>query len=175
LGVSKSDATKIKEAISSFNSANKMLDEIEGLANQVITAEEPGDIPQQYIQGRIEAITKYNPQATTFLSTVDAFSSMLARAAGEKGVLTTQDVQRIINALPKLTDTKASAQLKMQTLRNLYEAIKTGAIEAYSTPISELIGGEKTLKEKVEEKGYDYDSLRKNYTDEEIKESLGIK
>ena len=99
---------------------------------------------------------------------------MLTRAAGQKGVLTELDVQKIINALPKLTDTKASAQLKMATLRSLYEAIKNGAIEAYTSPISEL-AGEGTLKEQIIKKGFNYDQMKAdNLSDEEIKKAVGL-
>ena len=135
IGISGVNARKIREAIANFNSADQLLTQIESLSQSVIIAENAEQIPSQYIRGNIDAIAKFNPQATVFLSSIDAFSSMLTRAAGEKGVLTTMDVQRIINALPKLTDTKASANLKIKTLRSLYSSIKEGAIAAYTEPI----------------------------------------
>ena len=146
LGMSGINARKVREAIANFNSADSMLSAIEDLTYKVVTAENPEDIPAQYISGRIESISRYNPDAVVFLSSLDAFSSMLTRAAGEKGVLTTQDVQRIINALPKLTDTKASAKLKIDTLKSLYEAIKSGSVSAYTQPIS----GSEELQEEVD-------------------------
>jgi hypothetical protein len=118
-----------------------MLDQIELLSNKVITAEEPTQIPAQFISGEVGAITRFNPDAAVYLSTVEAFGSMLARAAGEKGVLTTEDVQRITRGLPKLTDTKTVAQSKMQVLRSLYEAIKDGAVSAFTNPIPGLETG----------------------------------
>ena len=145
LGMSGTNARRVREAIANFNSADSMLTAIEDLTYKVITAKSPEEIPAQYISGRIESISRYNPDAVVFLSSLDAFSSMLTRAAGEKGVLTTQDVQRIINALPKLTDTQASAGLKIKTLKSLYEAIKSGSVSAYTESISELGESEKEV------------------------------
>lgn len=140
LGIRSTDLSKVKESIAAFQAADGMLSQIEGLADAVITAEDPTDIPKQFFTGNIDAITKADPEAAVFLSSVNAFSSMLARAAGEKGVLTDQDVQRIINALPKLTDTKASKDLKIKTLRSLYEATKNGAITAYTMTEEDVLG-----------------------------------
>lgn len=141
-GLTAEERSKLKEAFTTFTSADSMLGSIESLAKKVITAKSPQDIPAQYLAGSLGAITKFNPDAAVFRDTINAFSSMLTRAAGEKGVLTTQDVQRIINALPKLTDTSEVALRKLQQLRTLYENIKEGAIKAYSTPIPTLLGGE---------------------------------
>ena len=101
------DPKKVAEAKATFASADSLLSQVESMARKVITVENPWDVPGQYIGGQLGAITKFNPDASVFLDTTKAFSSLLTRAAGEKGMLTDVDVQRIINALPKLTDTKS--------------------------------------------------------------------
>lgn len=47
--------------------------------------------------------------------------SRLARSMGEKGVLTDQDVLRVVNALATFRDTKGSAQEKFDIIRDLIE------------------------------------------------------
>ena len=51
---------------------------------------------------------------------------------GGRGVLTNQDVQRIINALPSPGDTVEIANRKLGTLRSLYQAIRDERIKAYA-------------------------------------------
>ena len=138
--VSPTFAGKSKEAISAFNSATALLDTVESLSKNVITAQDPYQIPNQYFKG-LTIARKFNPSVAVFQDTVQAFLSMLTRAAGERGVLTTQDVERIRKALPSLTDTKPIAEQKMQSLRTLFEGIRTGTIEAF-TPSS----GGKTIQ-----------------------------
>jgi len=124
-------AGKIAEAKSSFAAADSMLDTIEEAAKKVVTAKGWTGVPSQYVGATLGAITRANPDAAVYLATRDAFASMLTRAAGEKGVLTTQDVQRIINALPSTGDTVEIANRKLEQLRSLYTSIRDASIKAY--------------------------------------------
>ena len=73
------------------------------------------------------------PEYKIYGDSIDAFLSMLTRAAGEKGVLTNVDVGRIKKALPDLnTDTIYTATEKMKNFRGLLESIKNGTIDAYT-------------------------------------------
>jgi hypothetical protein len=131
-----SDTTqnKLREARATFASADSLLKSIESLTKKVITATSPTQIPFQWLKRTIGGKTKSNSDAAVFASTINAFTSLLTRAAGEKGVLTDQDVLRIKQALPSLFDTKKVADQKLATLRSIYASIKQGAVDAYSVP-----------------------------------------
>lgn len=58
--------------------------------------------------------------AGIYKSSVGAFLSQLTRAAGERGVLTNQDVERIRKALPTFLDTKASAAKKFDIIEGIF-------------------------------------------------------
>jgi len=124
-------AKELKKADAEFRSANQLLTTIEGLSKKVITAKVAGKLPEQILRTQLGALSRTNEDARVFLSSTKAFSSLLTRAAGEKGVLTNLDVQRIINALPNETDTIGIAQKKVANLRRLYESQKRGVIGAY--------------------------------------------
>lgn len=129
--LSEKDATKLKEANATFNATDSLLSTIQDLSKKLITAEGPTGIPLQYTKTTLGSIFKTNPDAVVFDSSVNAFSSLLTRAAGEKGTLTDQDVARIINALPTKTDTISTAAKKAETLIGLYNSIKQGSIDTY--------------------------------------------
>lgn len=129
--LSEKDATKLKDANATFNATDSLLGTIQQLSDKLITATGPTGIPLQYAKTTIGSILKTNPDAVVFDSSVKAFSSLLTRAAGEKGTLTDVDVSRIISALPTKTDTIDSAAKKAQTLMSLYSSIKQGTIDTY--------------------------------------------
>jgi hypothetical protein len=131
-------AGKAKEAITAFNTADQMLNKIEQEVSNVITAGSALGALWQRVSGNVGAATKLNPDAAVYKDTVNAFLSQLTRASGEKGVLTTQDVDRIKNALPAFSDTKAIADRKLQNLRDLFSAIKTGATQTYTQSLSKV-------------------------------------
>jgi len=137
------DATKLKEANATFQATDSLLSTIQSIAGKLITAEGPTGIPLQYTSTTLGSIFKTNPDAVVFDSSIKAFSSLLTRAAGEKGTLTDQDVARIISALPTKLDTIDSAAKKSETLTGLYESIKQGTIDTY-------IGGKKPSTQNVE-------------------------
>jgi hypothetical protein len=128
---------KSKEAITAFNTSKAQLDTIEQQMNQVITATSPAQTLAQVIMGQVGI---FAPQTKVYNDTIAAFTSMLARAAGEKGVLTDTDIARIKKALPSLNDTVATAQQKMTILRTLYQNIEQGALNAYSSPLNQQSG-----------------------------------
>jgi len=130
IGISPKVASKYQEANQTFNTADNLLKTIKDLSSKVITAEVPGQIPGQYIKTTIGNLTRSNPNAVAFTNALNAFSSLLTRAAGEKGVLTDLDVQRILTALPKANDTIASSTVKLATLESLFESSKEGALSS---------------------------------------------
>ncbi len=124
------------DAQSSFNSAINQLSTIETNANKVITAQGLGGLLKQGTQSTISKIpyvgAALQPAFKLYNDSVDAFTSMLARAVGEKGMLTDLDIARVKKALPQPTDTAELAKLKLDTFKSLLNSIKNGAVDAYS-------------------------------------------
>jgi hypothetical protein len=56
-----------------------------------------------------------------YRDTIKGFSSKLARALGETGVLTDRDVTRALNLFPKATDSQPIATEKLNRLRGFLE------------------------------------------------------
>jgi hypothetical protein len=136
--ISTTFAGKAKEAITAFNTADQMLNKIETEASNVINAGSALGALWQNVSGNVGAATKLNPDAAVYKDTVNAFLAQLTRASGEKGVLTSQDVNRIKNALPSFSDTKDIASRKLQNLRDLFSAIKEGSTATYTQPLNKV-------------------------------------
>lgn len=98
-----------------------LFDEIEPL----ITAESPAKAAKQFARLHLEAATKKNPKATTYLADSEAFSSRMARVFGsEVGVLTNPDVERWRRALPTFGDTKQVVAEKKKLFMGIYKQTK---------------------------------------------------
>lgn len=130
---------KIADATRSFETTDAMLNQIEKMASEVITSEGVWDGFQQSLRGMgaqmpSAGIRSQFPKEAEYIDTVEAFSSMMSRAAGETGNLATSDVQRIINAVPNIIrDPKNVAENKIKTMRTLYATVVQGAVAAYSS------------------------------------------
>lgn len=128
--VSKSDADKVKAAQASFDSASGLIKDVTSLSSKLITATTPASAVGQAAALNIQAKIP-GTDARTYVQSVNAFVSLITRAAGEKGVLTDADVTRIKNALPALSDTKEQAQNKVNNLNNVIQSTLNGAVSAY--------------------------------------------
>ena len=131
---STNDVEKIQDAETTFLSADNLLKTIEDMSKKIITSQSPLDTAYQQGRGLIAQVpilgSSFQPDTKVFLDTVNAFSSLLTRAAGEKGTLTNQDVARIISALPTLNDTASTAAQKVSNLRSIYESATQAAIQS---------------------------------------------
>ena|SRR3990167_2265868 len=160
LGPSSITSGKIQTAVQSFNVADKLLDQIEELGHKIIT--KGTKFPMNVSQGVITTIggkVRSNPDAAAFTRIRKAFGTQLSRAAGETGVIATSDVERIIEALPDNFDTDESFANAISSARDLYENIKTGAVNTLSKPAGELLrqpSGKKIIpkKTRIEELGF---------------------
>lgn len=130
------DANAVKEAQSTFFSAKSLLDGIKIQAQKVITATNTAGLVNQ--QGRFALArapfgvgANLAPSENVYIKTVDSFLSLLTRAAGEKGVLTTIDVNRIKQALPTASDTVTTRNAKLAQLESVFNSQLNGAVSSY--------------------------------------------
>ncbi len=103
------------------DTARAMVDRLKGLYGQVqqqgLTASSAG--PRRFlegIRGSTASVLQTSPEAAAYSATQESYLTMIARAAGEKGTLTDQDIKRIQQALPKFSDSPATASQKWQSL-----------------------------------------------------------
>lgn len=98
-----------------------LFDEVEPL----VTATNSAQAAKQFARLHLEAATKKNPQAATYLADSEAFSSRMARVFGsEVGVLTNSDVERWRRALPTFGDTKQVLTEKKRIFMSIYKQTK---------------------------------------------------
>lgn len=98
-----------------------LFDEVEPL----IVADTSMKAAKQFARLHLEAVTKKNPAAATYLADSEAFSSRMARVFGsEVGVLTNPDVTRWQRALPTFGDTKQVVAEKKRIFTGIYKQTK---------------------------------------------------
>jgi len=98
------------------------------IQQQGLTATGPGLGILGGVKGSVASLLQNSPQARAYEDAKSAFMSKISRAAGEKGVLTDQDIARIEKAIPNFYDTPETASEKWQ----LIESIMNSAIKAKS-------------------------------------------
>jgi LysM repeat protein len=133
--LSKEDANKVQESLQSFSSASALVQQIVNLTSNVLTA--PDNAGAQTVQAaRLKAIElapslSTDNNAKQFISARNSVLSLLTRAAGEKGVLTNQDIARIAQALPSYSDSSTLAAQKAANFSSVLQSVLTGALNAY--------------------------------------------
>ena len=136
--LSKEDANKVQETYGAFTGASSLVDSISSLTANVITA--TNDSVSQTKQAAYLTAVEKAPSLFTddgakqFISARNSVLSLITRAAGEKGVLTNQDVARIKEALPSYGDNAGLATQKANNLLNVLNSVFKGAVQAYITP-----------------------------------------
>jgi hypothetical protein len=141
----KDDAALIQADAQKYNTAKSLMASILDITPKVITAgNDPVSMTKQaaYLSAIKAAPTfSTNNNAKALLATLEAFTSLLTRAAGEKGVLTDTDVRRIKNALPSITDNKELALQKAKQLDDVFRATLEGSIKTYIGGVTDMSGG----------------------------------
>lgn len=149
--LAKEDANKVQEAFQSFSGANALITQITKLAGNVLTATSD-PISQTTQAARLKAIElapsiSTDNDAKQFIAARNSMLSLLTRAAGEKGVLTNQDIARIAEAMPSYGDSSTLASEKAKNFSQVMNSVLQGAISAYiGTPSAGSGGGSYTGK-----------------------------
>lgn len=116
---------KEREADATLAEAMSVIDTLESLSKGVQRVEDPGPLgiyrATRGAQNIVGATTQTDPNAAQFNATLQGFLAFIARASGERGVLTDQDVMRARQNLPSLTDSQELADSKIRTLRGIFQ------------------------------------------------------
>lgn len=108
---------KDRAAIADLKSTQAIVGTMTAMTRKLITATTPGEAARQYAELTAGARTGSNPLARTYEQTVASFLGTVSRSlAGERGVLTNQDLDRIRASFPGFFDTRAVAEAKERML-----------------------------------------------------------
>jgi hypothetical protein len=133
--LSKDESSKLQEAFASFSSASSLIEDIQKLSGNVLTADNTAT-SQTMQMAKLKAIElapsfSTDNNAKQFISARKSLLSLITRAAGEKGVLTDVDVQRIAEALPSYGDNKELAAKKSANMMSVINSVLQGAVKSY--------------------------------------------
>lgn len=127
--LSATEQAKVNEAEGGLKLVDTVEKNFSELQKMGLTAKTGGLGRLAGLKGKVASVTQEGSSgaaAAAYSDTVQAFLSKLARAGGEKGVLTDQDIARIGKAMPKFTDTPETSSRKLENVR----LIIRGAIKA---------------------------------------------
>lgn len=132
---------KYREVMGTLSSAESVVESLASFVPKV----NKGNATQRAIQfpGKAAAIAfQTDPDIVQYNAEVNGFLAILSRAAGERGVLTDQDVARAKKLVPSPYDTQKVAEGKIRGLREFFKEQKMRANKAWSTPSSAAaVGG----------------------------------
>lgn len=126
----KLDATtrsKLAEAEAGIQLLQALKDKFDEVQTQGLTAQSAGLGLLGGVKGSLASASQTSPQASAYNNTKEAFLSKLSRAAGEKGVLTDQDIKRIRQAIPSFYTSPKAADEQWR----LIATIIGGALSGY--------------------------------------------
>lgn len=124
---------KARDTINGINAASALVDKLESLwsAKGVKHAAGAARLGAG-LQNAAGAYTQSNTDAAEYDRLKENLST-LARAMGERGVLTDQDVARVKKAIPTLYTDSRLGPRQFQTLRSLFLSFKTRAVQTYTS------------------------------------------
>jgi len=131
---------KDREKLSTLDTAFNVYETIKGLSEKINTFGVGGRITgalSRYVGGK----TQFNTDIARYDAARQGFVSNVARTLGEKGTLAEGDVQRAINNLPTVNDTKAVAEGKLETLRTILQGAKDSIIQKSTEPLTGTTSG----------------------------------
>jgi hypothetical protein len=113
---------KDRAVLADLQQTKQLVGALAGMSSRLITATNPVEAAAQYAQLKAGAVTGANATARVYEQTKASFLGTVSRAlAGERGVLTNQDIARIEAAFPGFFDTKQAAAAKVALLNALID------------------------------------------------------
>ena len=132
----------VRGTLNTFNQGLTIATQLESQLGGLNLADSTASTISRGTRLTAEALLPSTP-AGLYESQKGAFLTIMARAAGEKGVVTDNDVARIAKALPGFFDTKDSANRKIKDLKSIFTEINARAKAGYTgSPLSGVDGGD---------------------------------
>lgn len=142
--LSREDVNKVQDAVATTNAAKGLVTNVFDYATKAFSVSSKDktktqlatDLGLQWAKYQSLGRTSLDPNMKLYRDTVDSMLAKLSRAAGEVGVLTNQDIDRIKAGLPSAGDTTEIIMEKQKNFQNLFETTVNSAIDAYYNTIS---------------------------------------
>jgi len=157
-------STTSRDKVSAFNDALGMVDMIGEMSDKVITAktgsndiETAWNALKQKVDLTLGAWLKYNPDAAEYESFRKGFLAKLARASGEKGALSKEDVERVEPMMPTFGDTEELKNRKNKRLANYLIELQQKKLQS----LTSQVGGATTATTTIPSQTKDPNSMSK--------------
>jgi hypothetical protein len=120
-----------RDAVQSINGGLAIINELETQSKRLKRGKGMGRY-KEGIRNVAGAMTQTNPNAAEY-DRLRKNLSNFARAMGERGVLTDQDIARVLGTIPDLMSDETLSANQFQTAKNLMEEFKQRSIQSYTT------------------------------------------
>lgn len=121
---------------------------LEQLKKKMETIDFPKNLAERYTKGvanKLKAATQADSNLARFNAIKNGIVSLMARARGEVGVLTEQDIQRVKDSMPNLDDTQDVAMGKLADINLIFnEFLQKAGGEQPTTGTSVILRDSKT-------------------------------
>ena len=118
---------KQKDTLKTLSKADVIISQIEKSIDGLDLANSPIYSIAKGSALNTQALLKTNTNAVAYKSLKEGLLAQLARASGEVGVLTDQDINRARSLLPTFFDTKETAKAKIDQLKSFFADLKSSA------------------------------------------------
>ena len=125
---------KVRNTITELASARSIVQEMKDELSRVNA---PRNFAERATTGALNVVgaaTQANTAAASFNASRESFLATLARAAGERGVLTDQDIARARKMTPGLTDTRAFRESRWSRIEAWLDNMEERAMTAQTAP-----------------------------------------
>lgn len=155
LGVNAGRSKAYSDSIAAYESSSGHITEMKKQLNEIFTAKDMVGRASQWANLRLnEVFTQDDPQAAALATFFQSSVVPLTRALGDNRISDT-DRASLREALPKESDTLATALQKLENFQSVFESVKEGAHKGYMEPL----GGQTAPKESAKG-GLDLNRIR---------------
>jgi hypothetical protein len=131
---------KARDTMQVLSAAEGILDELSAMSANINV----GDSGTRWVSGSkaaAEGAIQSRPDVAVYNSARKGFLATIARATGERGVLTDRDVMRAQQLIPGIFDSKEVATGKLLMLREFITGMKDRTITNYTQPMAGVLSG----------------------------------
>lgn len=130
LGPSDAAYGKAQEAEANFADLDQTFGALRNMASKVLASGNRADAAKQGLKTRWQSFSQTNSDASDFMRLRETFAKSIARAV-EKGIVTQQDYEAILHAIPDEFDTIETAESQLQAAQDKFEAAKDAKVRTY--------------------------------------------
>lgn len=137
LGVNAGRSKAYSDSIAAYEASSGHITEMKKQLNEIFSAEDMVGRASQWANLRLnEVFTQNDPKAAALATFFQSSVVPLTRALGDNRISDT-DRASLRDALPKESDTLATALQKLENFQSVFESVKEGAHKGYMSPLGQ--------------------------------------